>query len=344
MATPIEVIATGIIMFANGASMQSEPAAALRAAIAIEAPGPRIGAYGVKIPEHQARLVILKPAATIISDPQKRVTVVHENGQPAMPAIPSVSGSGYAEVPDADYYVIYLRGDRIQFGAVVTDNTARPPRKTCVPTPMNPSGASPSTNMLVIPNIAELAASPTLAADTFPHHDNYATISPSKVAGWLDLNGGQLTAELRGDGRTGDFRPKRVQKFLPLTISWTFDSDPSLPLCIAVTPFNGMTPGIAIAIDNSAPRQIGYQNVPIGLMEDIHAGISYDYELFYEILESKPCPPPLPFGFVCEFASSGAATSSVMHPNTFQPRRRPYSGPHADESTGINCGPVKNGG
>jgi hypothetical protein len=327
MATPIEVIATGIIMFAHGSSMRSEPAAAMRAAIAIEVPGPRTGSYGVKIPEHEARLVIPKAAASIISDPQARATTVHENAEPALP--------GVAAIPAADYYIIHLRGDRIQFGTVQVGSAGR---KTCMPTPIDPNGPDTSGIATTVPNIADLAASPQLAADAFPHHDNYSTISPSRVAGWLDLHGGKVTAEFRGDGLKGDFRPMRLKKELPFTISWSFDADSSVPLCMAVTPFNGASSSVALEISAAAPLQIGYQNVPIGAMDDIHAGISYDYELFYDILQSKPCPPPVPFGMICEIPTS--SVTMVMHHTTLQPRKRPYH----DEATGINCGPVKNGG
>ncbi len=326
--TAVEVIVTGIIMLLRGSTIGFEPTNAMRAAIAVEDIGPRIGTYGVQIPSHEARLVVPSGDAFLLF-PSRRVR------QLTAPAEKDTNGN--VVVAAKPFHVVSLKGDRIQFGTLVVTSQS----STCVPLAIdrNAAGLDPLPG---IPDMRNLTTSARLVSDALPKGNDYSNISPLKVAAWLDFHSGAITANfhLGEEPIKSEFRPTRHVTTLPDTVSWKFSGD---SLCVSITPFSATKPDVVFKL-NASSLQIGFQNVPIDDLTDVHPGTSFDYELFYDVLASKPCPPPLPHAQIGQLAAATPVSVTVKNDEFRRLRPVPVHNPHGDDESGENCGPNQNGG
>jgi len=326
--TSIEVIVTGIIMLLRGSTMGLEPTNAMRAAIAIEDLGPRIGVYGVQIPSHEARLVIPSDDASL-AFPSKRVR------QLIAPEEKDEHGSVIAAAKP--FHVVSLKGDRIQFGTLIVTSQST----TCAPLPIERKAAGLDP-LSAIPDMRNLTTSARLVPEALPKGIDYSNISPSKVAAWLDFHDGAITANFHEGEEPikSEFLPSRHVTTLPDTVSWKFSGD---SLCISITPFSATKPDVVFKL-NAGNLEIGFQNVPIDDLTDVHPGTSFDYELFYDVLALRPCPPPLPHAHIAQLAATTPVTIKRANDERRLLRPKRVHNPHGDDESGENCGPNQNGG
>jgi hypothetical protein len=309
MATIVDVVVTGIITFLAGSTLDVSPAGNMHAAIAIEDNARpnvnKVTRFGMALAIHQTTLSMLAVA------------------------VDSVSGEKPARfVLDGNMKTITLEGDRIQIGEFVSN--------TC--TPFAVTGAAPKTLFEKVPHLSRIVSDIEMAPNTLPLNGNYGNISKAKISAWLDIHDGAVTAEVTPSTRPeAEFRPSGHKQQIATSATWQFVVVGN-PACITITPFGLTKPDVVVKLNetnikasftNVAPTTGAAGMAAQANADALHPGITYDWELFYDILKTPPCLPPLPYVRIKPIILGGGLHD---HAN---------SDTGGDELTGINCGPLQ---
>lgn len=314
MATAVEVAVTGIVMFIAGSTINSTPPNNMHAAIAIE---------------DNAR-----PNVNKVTRFQMALPIHHATVKIADSAVKDVTGNNKSRaVKSGGFFTVTLEGDQVQFGRMVSN--------TC--TPFAVSGAFPHADFEKVPHLSAIVGDVEMGANTLPLNGKYGNISKTKISGWLDIHGEDISAEIADEANrpAADFRPSRHAQKVATTVRWKFKVDPN-PACIAVTPFNAIAPDVVIEIMPQNNVTVHYANMApvIDAAADLpHPGITYDWELFYDVLKNPPTIPPLPYVRIKTVtALKGYSVNRNDHAHG-EGTNAPQT--EGDDLTGINCGPVQ---
>ncbi|MEO8380837.1 MAG: hypothetical protein ABI779_14325 [Acidobacteriota bacterium] len=293
----ITVIIAGMVLLVSTNAYMPQGTDIVRAGLAIEAGESIDSVYDVDIQPHHAQLSVPTDAIDGAKLTVSKRALLDKRLGPN----------------DGGRRTLRLLGDRVQLGKWET---------TCKPLPESATAIRDAT---ALPRLGEIVGPDVmLASRTFPsgkNYDNYTTINTKLVAGWLEIQGGRLHA-LRSPDPTDDeveFRPSRRRVALSPAVEWfpkSNDTD-----CLLITPFSGIDeimipflPGPVIVRYEVMAHQSSGEGI---------VGIGYDYELFYELLKSKPRVPPIPYAIISKIEVD------------------PDTGERVNGSTGVNCGPPK---
>ncbi len=280
MQTPIHIIIHGLVILLAGSMLNSTPSVNVFGALAVEdnmrPEVPMVSSYGVTLPIHDAMLTIAGNSAV---------------------AVGGLNQGRLQSITDADLgprQFIALSGDRIQFGNY--NDSA------CTPTPIEgATGAVPGAHFEEVPHLSRFVSDMEMLPNTRPVSGNYSSISPSLVSAWLDVPQGALTAHTAPEANfEKEFRPSRRKQIVATEALLDFNGQPDIPVCIIVTPFGAGEPDVVIKLPVRPQRiSIDFANMArprtTGAVGEIVPGITYDFELFYRVLRTLPCPAPVPY-------------------------------------------------
>jgi hypothetical protein len=301
----IEVVVQGIIMFV-AATVYDGTGTGTGAAIAVRAATAVPGKYGVELPSHEPRLRVKKLAI---------------DGDCPAP---------FAE--KGDDCRLDLTGYRIELGNYEVDK--------CKPL----AGAGATGDMEGVPELTDIKTltSTKLIGRARPQGgggSDYKNIDPNLVAGWLNISQGDLQSKQSRLSGEAEFRPS-LNRYRPARdAKWVVEDVDAA--CLQVTPFGGAP---AVVRFRDVPEiQIQYVNLPTVVEGHVHGrrGASYDFELFYKILESQPDIPPVPH-YLQEVpeVTAGDEPRLIRWMSECVAACLPQIS--VDPSTGENCGPGKN--
>jgi hypothetical protein len=264
--TDTQVFIEGLILLVSS-GVYKNGLAGTGAAIAIHAKA-RPGTYGVDLPAHTGKLLIEK---------DKILAVLPH-------------GTTLPDDASGEFSVVALDGKRVQLGKFASN--------TCSTIdPRTKAGAKDTLKNT--PDLTKIGLPSTrIRDDARPSSTgDYTKVDPAHVSGWLEMLDGTLVDDTPF-GTKAEFRPPSKDTFEPARgAKWMVKA--AAP-CLVVTPFQ-MGSAIVVVFDSSEPTvEMKYKNLPVSAGSG-HAhgrvGVSYDYELLYDIFEKQPTVPPLPHHF-----------------------------------------------
>jgi hypothetical protein len=262
--TDIQVLIQGLVLLVSSGVYQ-HGLSGTGAAVAVHSAG-RPGKYGVDLPQHKAELLVEKEPV-VSSDP------------PLTDADLDASGLNY---------VIPLAGQRIQVGSISG--------KQCkTDSPLTTAGAGGALRNT--PSLGDLSLPSTrISTDARPSSTGkYDAIDPNRVDGWLELLGGTL-ADDTPTGVMAELRPPATREYeTAVGAKWTRPAV-NAP-CLLITSFRTGAQRIVV-FDPGAPTvKMTFHSLPM-TPQNGHRhgrpGVSYDFELLYDLFDQKPAIPPVP--------------------------------------------------
>ncbi|HYC87919.1 MAG TPA: hypothetical protein VEO54_01805 [Thermoanaerobaculia bacterium] len=309
----ISVFFTGLVVLMSGSMLHVEPPENIFAAVAVEDNAkpevPAISTYGVVLPVHDAVLELVTPDAVAVAgrNQQRLFMATDQQG----------NETGLA---------IGLSGDRVQFGSW-DDGKSR-----CAPFFSKDSeGAVTDESFEDVPQLSRILPASELADGTHPVDGDYSTIRREVVSSWLDIHGGTFSARVRPAHVERDFLPSRHKQRLATQAVLKFEVPDDTPACVMITPFGAGRPDVVIKLPDHGVK-IKFRNAARAAARatDTFRGVTYDFELFYQLLRRRPCPPPIPH-FDADLQAKLEQQEHTGHGDGTEP----------DPPEGAVCGPMK---
>ena len=308
----IVVIFTGLVVLMSGSMLHLEPAGNIFAAVAVEDNAkpeePAESVYGVVLPVHDAIFELVTNDAVVVggTKPKRLFKVLNKDG---------------VQVGQA----VALSGDHVQFGS--WDEVAS---RCNALFSKDSEGALPGPTFEQVPHLRRILPESKLADGTYPVDGDYKFIRAEMVSSWLDIHGGILSAKTDPGHVERDFLPTRHKQKLATEATLLFKVPKSPATCVMITPFEEAEPDLVIKLANHK-HVIHFRNAArisgAALEGQIFPGVTFDFELFYRILEHAPCPPPVPHFDV----EKQRALMAKLH--------NEHNGTETDPPEGAVCGP-----